>query len=453
MLQDQMLPRKIRSTVPPKRKEVGQVAKMPPPLTDQEPIEPIASMDGNVSPGLTAYQNAANQTPIQAAATTAANVMNDPSAPVPQPPSAIQRAGANAVSFMNTPNAQPTQGPNNPLSQQLSGPTMAPTPTAAPPLNATAPSERESLEAEYRNAVNAEPEKQPAWKQALWFGLQGIQRTFNPAMNNQPMQWLGEARKEREIGEIGQRMDRLDALENRGLDKRLKTTQVAGAEANTQGAILSNDERQINNIFSRYPWLKSGKYTDDDVKRAAELGINIKAGDFRGNKQIEINGILYNLDADGVVTRAQENSGGTMRNAPVSLQDSPVATPGGNFVPSQAAGAAELAIGKQKIITGGNIAREQIETEGQIERERIKGSDNSGRSNPTTTAANQAEYWANEAQKAGAEAEQISADWVKRGLTQFEIERDPNKKKYDELMKKANKYLEKAKSHQAKTTR
>lgn len=71
-------------------------------------------------------------------------------------------------------------------------------PQAPPPL-----SPYEQQLGKYNDAIASKPQKQGALAQAAWWALNGVNRIFNPELNKDPVQWLGEAKRENRIQREG----------------------------------------------------------------------------------------------------------------------------------------------------------------------------------------------------------------------------------------------------------
>ncbi len=109
----------------------------------------------------------------------------------------------NVVNNAPIPQRQAVQGQQG-LGQQL------------PPLEdenyATPPTELSVQQDRYSNAVRSRPNKQGNLAQAAWWALQGINKIFNP-QDDTPVQWLGEAKREKRIATEAAKLAPLQAQE------------------------------------------------------------------------------------------------------------------------------------------------------------------------------------------------------------------------------------------------
>ncbi len=85
-----------------------------------------------------------------------------------------------------------------------------------PPLEdenyVTPPTELSVQQDRYTDAVRSRPNKQGNLAQAAWWALQGINKIFNP-QDDTPVQWLGEAKREKRIANEAARLAPLQAQE------------------------------------------------------------------------------------------------------------------------------------------------------------------------------------------------------------------------------------------------
>lgn len=91
---------------------------------------------------------------------------------------------------------------------------------------------------DFQTAVSGPAHKQNPWMQALYLGLQGVQRVADPTnpANAQPVKWLGEAKRDDRIRKAGERLAPLEAQNERIIGERHK-------QAQTQ-TIYDDDARQ-----------------------------------------------------------------------------------------------------------------------------------------------------------------------------------------------------------------
>lgn len=196
------------------------------------------------------------------------------STPDPSQPPALQMRGVNGTPGM-PPVAQPSnQVPNSP-------PDTVTANTAVNPFESALGTAR----GDYQQAIAGPAHKQDPFLQALYLGLQGVQRAADPhnPANNQPVQWLGEAKRTDRIRKAGERLAPLEAQQERILGENYKKAQTTNLyedndrmerERVDRSTKAANDlmERKRTNWHKRTPFFDPKKATPSQIRELAEFG-------------------------------------------------------------------------------------------------------------------------------------------------------------------------------------
>lgn len=111
--------------------------------------------------------------------------------------------------------------------------------TANPIVQSPQLSPLDKARQDYVNAVNSKPQNQKPGLQALHFILEGIKKFTNP-QDTTPVQWLGEAKRDRAISQAESRLKPLMALDDYDKKRQLQQEQLRGATLGNEAQAISN---------------------------------------------------------------------------------------------------------------------------------------------------------------------------------------------------------------------
>lgn len=145
-----------------------------------------------------------------------------------------------------------------------------------------------------QDAIAAPAEKQPAWKQALWWGLQGVREAVQPGSGN--LQYLGQAQKEERIRRENANLQPLLQQQAQDLEMRKMQAQTQGIEAQNTAAGLELDLMRNPDLAAG---IRSGNVTPELANKAQGVGITTSPYDVRPRLRREVNGGLEETPETG----------------------------------------------------------------------------------------------------------------------------------------------------------
>lgn len=172
----------------------------------------------------------------------------------------------------------------------------------APPL---APlTGRQQAQAGYDSAIAAKPQHQGKWAQAGWMGLQGVQKFiegYNGNFSGQPVQWLGDAKKDYRVGQAAKQLAPYLQQDQVKAGQATEAAKMRGLNANTAGQLAQNDQTTLQTVMAGRP---DQKFTEEDVNMLGAKGISVRAGSWANQSVTTRNGVSYNIDNRGGVTKS-----------------------------------------------------------------------------------------------------------------------------------------------------
>jgi len=295
---------------------------------------------------------------------------------------------------------------------------------------------------DYNNAIASKPQKQGGMSQALWWALQGIQKFTDPK-NNDPVQWLGQAKRQTKINDAAQRLAPFQQQEERDLNLKKANTQLQDVEALTRS-------RNINNALSSNPWIASeleqniiDPRMSANIRSATGGLVNIPPGDYRGKKFGELNGQVGFFDAKGAFTPS----------GAVNLPNAVVKVNGAYTTNDRAVqiGAAQdrqqatqdFTLYRDKLKSKLDSMGKQITQQNMNYRAELRSNGSPKQHQKLTELSESQQLYYKRAQTKFNKAQAIAQSWDQNS-TEFELKLKPDYKMYEQLMKEAQDDMEKA---------
>jgi len=121
------------------------------------------------------------------------------------------------------------------------------------------------------NRALGPPRKEKAWKEAVWLGLQGLQKVFSPEMNTGPIRLLRDVQRDREIARTGQILGAETQQRDVDLGAESKRTQIENYGADNRRADAEQRRKEVKDAEQVKYWARKADQGDLKLANDAEL--------------------------------------------------------------------------------------------------------------------------------------------------------------------------------------